>query len=81
MKVPAMERAMHLPFRVSTTSNFMIGVTPAASGGGVPDRPLSIQAPPRLRVLADTLPTPSDRRKGPSKEGARRRAAFPSEAS
>jgi uncharacterized protein len=33
-KVLAMDRAMHLPFKVSTaTSNFMIGVTAAASAG------------------------------------------------
>jgi hypothetical protein len=32
LKVPAMDLAMHLPFKVSTsTSNFMIGVTAAAS--------------------------------------------------
>src|SRR6202142_3984015 len=34
IKVLAMDRAMHLPFKVSTTtSNFMIGVTAAASAG------------------------------------------------
>jgi uncharacterized membrane protein YfcA len=34
VKVVAMDRAMHLPFKVSTTtSNFMIGVTAAASAG------------------------------------------------
>ena len=34
LKVIAMDRAMHLPFKVSTTtSNFMIGVTAAASAG------------------------------------------------
>jgi len=34
LKVPAMDLAMHLPFKVSTaTSNFMIGVTAAASAG------------------------------------------------
>jgi hypothetical protein len=34
MKVLAMDQAMHLPFKVSTTtSNFMIGVTAAASAG------------------------------------------------
>jgi uncharacterized protein len=34
VKVIAMDRAMHLPFKVSTTtSNFMIGVTAAASAG------------------------------------------------
>ncbi|HEX3725650.1 MAG TPA: sulfite exporter TauE/SafE family protein [Pirellulales bacterium] len=34
LKVLAMDRAMHVPFKVSTTtSNFMIGVTAAASAG------------------------------------------------
>ena len=34
LKVPAMDGAMHLPMKVSTaTSNFMIGVTAAASAG------------------------------------------------
>src|SRR6185369_7305456 len=34
VKVLAMDRAMRLPFKVSTaTSNFMIGVTAAASAG------------------------------------------------
>jgi hypothetical protein len=34
LKVIAMDRAMHIPFKVSTTtSNFMIGVTAAASAG------------------------------------------------
>src|ERR1019366_3618179 len=34
VKVLAMDNAMHLPFKVSTTtSNFMIGVTAAASAG------------------------------------------------
>ncbi len=34
MKVLAMDRAMQIPFKVSTTtSNFMIGVTAAASAG------------------------------------------------
>ncbi len=34
LKVPAMDSAMHLPMKVSSaTSNFMIGVTAAASGG------------------------------------------------
>jgi len=34
LKVIAMDRAMHLPYKVSsTTSNFMIGVTAAASAG------------------------------------------------
>jgi uncharacterized protein len=39
VKVLAMDRAMHLPFKVSTTtSNFMIGVTAAASAGVYLDR-------------------------------------------
>ncbi len=34
LKVPAMDLAMELPIKVSTaTSNFMIGVTAAASAG------------------------------------------------
>jgi len=34
LKVLAMDQAMHIPFKVSTTtSNFMIGVTAAASAG------------------------------------------------
>ena len=34
LKVLAMDRVMHIPFKVSTTtSNFMIGVTAAASAG------------------------------------------------
>jgi len=34
VKVLAMDKAMHIPFKVSTTtSNFMIGVTAAASAG------------------------------------------------
>jgi uncharacterized membrane protein YfcA len=34
LKVLAMDQIMHLPFKVSTTtSNFMIGVTAAASAG------------------------------------------------
>src|SRR5262249_31011729 len=34
LKVPAMDLAMHLPIKVSSaTSNFMIGVTAAASAG------------------------------------------------
>ena len=34
VKVLAMDQAMHVPFKVSTTtSNFMIGVTAAASAG------------------------------------------------
>jgi hypothetical protein len=34
VKVLAMDQAMHIPFKVSTTtSNFMIGVTAAASAG------------------------------------------------
>lgn len=39
VKVLAMDQAMHLPFKVSTTtSNFMIGVTAAASAGVYLDR-------------------------------------------
>jgi uncharacterized membrane protein YfcA len=56
MKVLAMDRAMRLPFKVSTTtSNFMIGVTAAASAGiyfsrGYVDPGLSL--PVMLGVLA-----------------------------
>ena len=54
-----MDRAMHLPFKVSTTtSNFMIGVTAAASAGiylsrGYLDPGLSM--PVMLGVLAGSL--------------------------
>ena len=59
LKVLAMDRAMHLPFKVSTTtSNFMIGVTAAASAGiylsrGYVDPGLSM--PVMLGVLAGSL--------------------------
>jgi uncharacterized protein len=59
VKVLAMDRAMHLPFKVSTTtSNFMIGVTAAASAGvylrrGYIDPALA--CPVMLGVLAGAL--------------------------
>jgi uncharacterized membrane protein YfcA len=59
VKVLAMDRAMRLPFKVSTTtSNFMIGVTAAASAGvylsrGYVDPVLA--APVTLGVLAGSL--------------------------
>jgi hypothetical protein len=59
VKVIAMDRAMHLPFKVSTTtSNFMIGVTAAASAGvylgrGWIDPVLAL--PVMLGVLAGAL--------------------------
>jgi uncharacterized membrane protein YfcA len=59
LKVVAMDRAMRLPFKVSTTtSNFMIGVTAAASAGvylsrGYVDPVLSM--PVMLGVLAGSL--------------------------
>ena len=59
MKVLAMDRAMGLPFKVSTTtSNFMIGVTAAASAGvyftqGYIDPALAM--PTMLGVLAGSL--------------------------
>ena len=59
LKVLAMDRAMRLPFKVSTTtSNFMIGVTAAASAGiylsrGYVDPALSM--PVMLGVLAGSL--------------------------
>ncbi len=59
MKVLAMDRAMRLPFKVSTTtSNFMIGVTAAASAGiyfrkGYIDPGLSM--PVMLGVLAGSM--------------------------
>lgn len=59
VKVLAMDQAMHLPFKVSTTtSNFMIGVTAAASAGvylsrGYIDPGLSM--PVMLGVLAGSL--------------------------
>ena len=59
LKVIAMDRIMRLPFKVSTTtSNFMIGVTAAASAGvylnrGYIDPGLSM--PVMLGVLAGSL--------------------------
>jgi uncharacterized protein len=59
MKVLAMDQAMRLPFKVSTTtSNFMIGVTAAASAGiylsrGFLDPGLAM--PVMLGVLAGSL--------------------------
>jgi uncharacterized membrane protein YfcA len=59
VKVLAMDRAMHIPFKVSTTtSNFMIGVTAAASAGiylhrGFIDPGLAM--PVMLGVLAGAL--------------------------
>jgi uncharacterized membrane protein YfcA len=59
MKVLAMDRAMKIPFKVSTTtSNFMIGVTAAASAGvylsrGYVDPGLAM--PVMLGVLAGSL--------------------------
>lgn len=59
LKVPAMDLAMHLPMKVSTaTSNFMIGVTAAASAGVYFSRgqidPV-IAAPVAVGVLAGSL--------------------------
>ena len=59
VKVLAMDRAMHLPFKVSTTtSNFMIGVTAAASAGDYLSRgdidPV-LALPVMLGVLAGAL--------------------------
>lgn len=59
LKVPAMDIAMHLPMKVSTaTSNFMIGVTAAASAGVYFARgqidPL-IAAPVAAGVLAGSM--------------------------
>jgi uncharacterized membrane protein YfcA len=59
LKVLAMDHAMHIPFKVSTTtSNFMIGVTAAASAGvylslGYIDPGLSM--PVMLGVLAGSM--------------------------
>jgi uncharacterized membrane protein YfcA len=59
MKVIAMDQIMHVPFKVSTTtSNFMIGVTAAASAGlylsrGYIDPGLAM--PVMLGVLAGSL--------------------------
>ncbi len=59
LKVPAMDLAMHLPMKVSSaTSNFMIGVTAAASAGVYFARgqidPI-IAAPVAIGVLAGSL--------------------------
>ncbi len=59
LKVPAMDLAMHMPMKVSTaTSNFMIGVTAAASAGVYFARgqinPI-IAAPVAIGVLAGAL--------------------------
>src|ERR1700677_2180050 len=59
VKVLAMDRAMKLPFKVSTTtSNFMIGVTAAASAGIYLSRgyiAAGLAAPVMLGVLAGSL--------------------------
>jgi len=59
IKVLAMDRAMHIPFKVSTTtSNFMIGVTAAASAGIYLGRGYldpGIAMPVMLGVLAGAL--------------------------
>jgi uncharacterized protein len=59
VKVLAMDRAMKLPFKVSTTtSNFMIGVTAAASAGVYLGRGYiapGLAAPVMLGVLAGSL--------------------------
>ena len=56
LKVPAMDLAMRLPMKVSTaTSNFMIGVTAAASAGvyfARGDIPPFVAAPVALGVAA-----------------------------
>ncbi|HTW62883.1 MAG TPA: sulfite exporter TauE/SafE family protein [Terracidiphilus sp.] len=59
VKVLAMDRAMHIPFKVSTTtSNFMIGVTAAASAGLYLSRGYidpRVAMPVMLGVLAGAL--------------------------
>jgi uncharacterized membrane protein YfcA len=59
LKVLAMDQLMHLPFKVSTTtSNFMIGVTAAASAGIYLSRGYidpSLALPVMLGVLAGAL--------------------------
>jgi hypothetical protein len=59
VKVIAMDRAMHIPFKVSTTtSNFMIGVTAAASAGVYLSRGYidpRVAMPVMLGVLAGAL--------------------------
>jgi uncharacterized membrane protein YfcA len=59
LKVIAMDQAMHVPFKVSTTtSNFMIGVTAAASAGIYLSRGYiepGLAMPVMLGVLAGSL--------------------------
>jgi hypothetical protein len=59
LKVLAMDRAMRIPFKVSTTtSNFMIGVTAAASAGVYLRRGYlapGVAMPVMLGVLAGSL--------------------------
>ena len=59
LKVIAMDQAMHVPFKVSTTtSNFMIGVTAAASAGVYLARVYidpGLALPVMLGVLAGSL--------------------------
>jgi uncharacterized protein len=59
LKVIAMDQAMHIPFKVSTTtSNFMIGVTAAASAGIYLSRGYiepALAMPVMLGVLAGSL--------------------------
>jgi uncharacterized membrane protein YfcA len=59
VKVLAMDRAMNIPFKVSTTtSNFMIGVTAAASAGVYLNRGYidpGLAMPVMLGVLAGSL--------------------------
>lgn len=58
VKVLAMDRAMKLPFKVSTTSNFMIGVTAAASAGVYLNRGYidpGLAMPVMLGVLSGSL--------------------------
>jgi hypothetical protein len=59
VKVLAMDRAMRLPFKVSTTtSNFMIGVTAAASAGAYLSRGWidpGLAMPVMLGVLVGSL--------------------------
>ena len=71
VKVLAMDQAMRLPFKVSTTtSNFMIGVTAAASAGvylsrGYIDPGLAM--PVMLGVLAGSLLGARNSAKAPSR--------------
>jgi uncharacterized membrane protein YfcA len=59
MKVPAMDKVMKIPFKVSTTtSNFMIGVTAAASAGVYLGRGLvdpSLAMPVMLGILVGSI--------------------------